>query len=348
MSKKDYDYAKTDRSIVHATITEWTGMGDSYAAGLGAGNMIQRFDGTCLRHDGAYPVLLNSHLQPHPSRFNFVACSGDNFPTILQKQLNPSYLRPPWGDRPEFVTLSMGGNDIGFKELVTLCVYSIPNPMSPLMEVIITILRKGAERRIPNFKIYVTGFAQFFNERTTQCNNVSFRPDWLKLMLKPKQYLTIDRRRTLNKLARDLNAGLREAVMRASFGAPNRVFFIDYDRAFDGHRFCDRLEPNPNDAATWFFTYGANQAAIGDFLDSIPQIHDVFSGHSNRTISYDTLFRLVLNATADDKEKSDMLVDLTRVFHPKLDGQRAIEEKLRRVVLASRLLEQPTTSRETS
>ncbi|KAL8724569.1 MAG: hypothetical protein Q9166_007879 [cf. Caloplaca sp. 2 TL-2023] len=188
--------------------------------------MIQGFDATCLRHDGAYPVLLNAHLQPRPSKFNFVACSGDNFPTILQKQLNPAYLRPRWGDRPEFVTLSMGGNDIGFKELVTLCVYSIPNPMSPLMDceeaiarskrlldnrnfvndatnVIIAALNKGADRGIPNFNVYVTGYAQFFNERTTQCNTVSFRPDWLKLMLKPKQYLTIDRRRTLNKIARD-------------------------------------------------------------------------------------------------------------------------------------------------
>ncbi|KAI4232219.1 MAG: hypothetical protein L6R40_007467 [Gallowayella cf. fulva] len=333
--------------------------------------MIQGFDATCLRHDGAYPVLLNGHLQPRPSRFNFVACSGDNFPTILQKQLKPSYMRPRWGDRPEFVTLSMGGNDIGFKELVTLCVYSIPNPMSPLMDcadaiarsqrlvnspdfvgdainVIISILRKGADTGVPNLKIYVTGFAQFFNERTTQCNSVNFRPEWLKLMLKPKQYLTVDRRRTLNKIARDLNAGLREAVMRASFGAPNRVFFIDYDRAFDGHRFCDRVEPNPNDVDTWFFTYGADQAAIGDFLDSIPQIHDVFSGHSNRTMSYDTLFRLVLDATADDKEKNDMLVGLTRIFHPKLDGQRAIERRLRNVVLATRSLEVPTSTTEVS
>ncbi|KAL8811577.1 MAG: hypothetical protein Q9200_001694 [Gallowayella weberi] len=342
-------------------------MGDSYAAGLGAGSMIESFDATCFRYDGAYPVLLNGHLQPRPSRFNFVACSGDNFPTILQKQLNPSYLRPRWGDRPEFVTLSMGGNDIGFKELVTLCVYSIP--LSPLMDcagaiarsqrlvrsddftndainVIVTILRKAADRGIPNFKIYVTGYAQFFNERTTQCNSISFRPSWVKL--KPKEYLTIDRRRTLNRIAWDLNVGLREAVMRASFGAPNRVFFIDYDRAFEGHRFCDRVEPNPDDANTWFLTYGSHEAEIGDFLDSIPQIHDVLNGHSNRTFSYDTFVRLILNATADDEEKMRVGGYLTRVFHPTLDGQRAIEERLRNVVLATRILEGPTATTEIS
>ena len=104
----------------------------------------------------------------------------------------------------------------------------------------------------------MTGYAQFFNELTTQCDGVSFRPDFLKKILKAKQYLTVEKRQALNRLARDLNAELREAVMKASLGAPGRVFFIDYDRQFHGHRFCDRVEPNPNDAETWFFTYGAN------------------------------------------------------------------------------------------
>ncbi|KAL8891334.1 MAG: hypothetical protein Q9192_005757 [Flavoplaca navasiana] len=339
-------------------------MGDSYAAGLGAGNQIQAFDATCLRHDGAYPVLLNGHLQPRPSKFNFVACSGDNFRTIIQKQLQPAYLRPAWGDRPEFVSLSMGGNDIGFKELVTLCIYSIPNPMDPFMEcddalarsqrlvnspdfvndaisVIIATLSQGTNRHGRSFKIYVTGYAQFFNEQTTQCNGVSFRPDFLKRILKAKQYLTMEKRQALNRLARDLNAGLREAVMKASLGAPDRVFFIDYDRHFHGHRFCDRVEPNPNDAETWFFTYGANQAAIGDFLDSIPQVQEVLSGYSNRTMSYAALLQVIAEAAGDNKEKRDILVDLTRVFHPKLAGHRIIERRLRNVVTATRARQPP-------
>ncbi|KAL8780179.1 MAG: hypothetical protein Q9213_006577, partial [Squamulea squamosa] len=192
----------------------------------------------------------------------------------MQKQLQPAYLRPPWGSRPEFVTVSMGGNDIGFKELVMLCVYSIVNPTSPFMtcddaiarsqrlvnspdfvndamNVIIATLRQGTSRGVPNFKVYVTGYAQFFSERTTQCNTVTFRPTWLRL--RAPEYLTLSRRRTLNKIARDLNAGLRQAVMRVNLGFPpnrNRVFFIDYDAQFSSHRFCDRIEPNPDDPQT--------------------------------------------------------------------------------------------------
>lgn len=81
-------------------------MGDSSAAALDAGNMIQGLDVTCLRHDGAYLVLLDANLQPHPSRFTSVSCSGDKSPTILQKQLQPAYLRPRGGDRQDFMTFS--------------------------------------------------------------------------------------------------------------------------------------------------------------------------------------------------------------------------------------------------
>lgn len=334
-------------------------MGDSYAAGVGAGNRIQYLDDLCFRFDEAYPALLNDHLQPRPSRFNFVACSGDNFPTIMERQLKPDLLRPGWGDRPEFVTLSMGGNDIGFLELVTLCIYSFPNLKDLSMEcgdaiarsqrlvnsrnfvndainVIVATLNQGTSRQGQSFKVYVTGYAQFFNERTMQCNGVSFRPEYFRYILKPKQYLTIGKRRTLNKIARDLNTGLREAVMRASIGAPGRVFFIDYDRQFEGHRFCDRVEPNPDDAETWFFTYGADEAAIGDFLSSIPQVQDAFSGRLNRTMSYGALLQIIAEAAGDDPVKMDILGDLTRVFHPKSAGHRVIEQRTRDVILATR------------
>ncbi|KAL8989940.1 MAG: hypothetical protein Q9169_008244 [Polycauliona sp. 2 TL-2023] len=346
-----------------AAISEWTGMGDSYAAGVGAGNMIAFFDATCLRHDESYPVLSNTNLQPRPRKFNFVACSGDKFPAILQKQLQPALLRPRWGDRPEFVTISMGGNDIGFLELVIRCIYSIPNPTNPrqtcddaiagsqrlvnspdfvndAINVIIATLRQGISRGTPNFKVFVTGYAQFFNEQTTQCNDVTFLPSWLKKIGEQPQYLTLSRRRTLNKIARDLNAALGQAVMRARLGAAaNRVFFINYDREFENHRFCDREEPNPNDADTWFFTYGADQDRIGEFLEGIPAIRDLLWGKTNRTMSFETVYRLVLSAEKEgwgEKEKKDVLVDLTRVFHPKVQGHRAIERRVRDVVLRSR------------
>ncbi|KAI4122897.1 MAG: hypothetical protein LQ338_005562 [Usnochroma carphineum] len=332
-------------------------MGDSYAAGIGAGHMIQYFDETCFRYNEAYSFLLNGDLRPRPSRFNFVACSGDKFPAILQNQFRnqPSSLgRPNWGDRPEFVTLSMGGNDIGFKELVSVCIYSLriftlkdcdeviadserrvddPVFVRDATNVIIAALRKGTDRVGLGFKVFVTGYAQFFNEQTTQCNSVSLKPGWSPF---ERQYLTFERRQTLNKVARDLNAALKRAVLSASLGAPGRVFFVEYDTQFNGHRFCDREEPNPTDPNTWFFTFGSSESAVGEFLNSIPQINGLINGQSNETISDSGFLRLISKAAGSDASKRDNGVAAYRVFHPKPFGHRAIEGRLRDAVLATR------------
>lgn len=340
-------------------------MGDSYAAGIGAGRMIQRFDEGCFRYDGAYPVVLNGVLQPRPSRFNFVACSGDKFPAIVEKQFRdaPSFLgRPNWGDKPEFVTLSMGGNDIGFKELVSTCIYSLrvftlkncdeaiadslkrlhsPDFVKDATGVIITALLKGAARVGQDFKVYVTGYAQVFNEQTTQCNHVSFKPFWSPFA---EQYLTTERRQTLNMIARELNLALKTAIMTASVGAPNRVFFVDYDAQFNGHRFCDRDEPNPEDPNTWFFTYGSDEAAIGDFLNSIPQVHGLLSGQSNRTLSENEFYQLISDAAGGDSTKVVNGAGAVRIFHPKPVGHQVIAEQLRLAILSARALS-PTGAR---
>ncbi|KAL8685964.1 MAG: hypothetical protein Q9218_007437 [Villophora microphyllina] len=328
-------------------------MGDSYAAGIGAGSKISIFDEACFRYDGAYPVILNRDLAA--SKFNNVACSGDQFPAILQNQLADhsfSFLRPTWGDKPEFVTLTMGGNDIGFKELVTVCIYSLriftfkdcdrvladsqarvedPKFEDEATNVIIATLRKGVARSGPNFKVYVTGYAQFFNERALQCNDVSFKP---RLSPFAKQFLTVDKRQTLNKIARDLNSVLRTAVIRASIGAPGRVIFIDYDRQFEGHRFCDRHEPNPDDPDTWFYTLGSSSDAAMVFLDSIPRIGNLMNGRSNDTISDREFFRLVSDAAGNDETKRLYGVATYRIFHPKPIGHRVIEQVLRSRMLA--------------
>ncbi|KAL8716869.1 MAG: hypothetical protein Q9225_005829 [Loekoesia sp. 1 TL-2023] len=336
-------------------------MDNSYAAGIGAGHMIQRFYETCFRYDGAYPILLEADLYPQPS---FVACSGDKFQAILQNQFRdrPSSLgRPNWGYKPEFVTLSMGGNDFGFKELVSVCIYSLslftlkdcaeviadsqrrvngPDFVREATNVIITALRKGRSRTGQQFKVFVTGYAQFFNEQTLQCNGVSLKPRWSPFA---RQYLTIELRQTLNRIARDLNTALRTAVMGASVGAPNRVFFVDYDEQFNGHRFCDREEPNPDDPDTWFFTFGSNEATIGDFLNSIPRINDLLSGRSDEIVSDHDFFRLISVAAGDDESKRDNGVGAYRIFHPKPAGHRVIERRLRSAIVSARALPQTAT-----
>ena len=115
-------------------INEWTAMGDSYASGVGAGPQPADDTNRCFRFPNAYPAIMQTgpgSIQPNPQKWNNVACSGNTASQILEKEFldapepdGPYGDRPAWGDSPEFVTLTMGGNDIGILNLVLTCILS--------------------------------------------------------------------------------------------------------------------------------------------------------------------------------------------------------------------------------
>ncbi|MGW4213378.1 SGNH/GDSL hydrolase family protein [Lentzea sp. NPDC004789] len=86
---------------------EYVALGDSYAAGAGAGSYM---DGSCRRSANAYPALRGKDF---PS-FKFVACSG-----ATTKSLKPQLkaLTPA----TTLVTVTVGGNDLGFVDVMTTC-----------------------------------------------------------------------------------------------------------------------------------------------------------------------------------------------------------------------------------
>lgn len=114
---------------------EWTAMGDSYASGVGAGPQPADDTNRCFRFPEAYPAVMQSGdgaLDPRPEKWNNVACSGNTFDKILEKEFldkpkkDGKYgVRPAWGDAPEFITLTMGGNDVGILNLIATCIYSL-------------------------------------------------------------------------------------------------------------------------------------------------------------------------------------------------------------------------------
>ena len=327
------------------TITEWTAMGDSYASGVGAGNLPQGPDPDhCFRCSNAYPEMIQSgpgSLQPTPYKFNFVACSGATFSKILKYQLaeqdRPG--RPAWGTGPEFATITMGGNDIGILPLVLTCIYSIPvlargcdaviqrgfdiidsrDFQDDLIKVLLNVKMLGRLRYGRAFHLFVTGYARLFNSETSQCDQVTFKPGRVKL---PAQYLTRDRRTRMNALAVALNRALETAVQ--NIRPRGAVTFVDYDALFEGHRFCDRFEPNPNDDETWFFQYGTTS----DPSDSINQATSHKEGPgTNETgnVVGRYPFRQTLPHDAPiTGEENAALNDYVRVFHPKSRGHQAI------------------------
>ncbi|KAI4258152.1 MAG: hypothetical protein LQ352_001309 [Teloschistes flavicans] len=110
------------------------------------------------------------------------------------------------------------------------------------------VVDKGRATTIgERFKVFVVGYAQFFNQETTQCNDVDLKPRWTP---GTAQKLTVERRTAMNGLALAPNKALSDALD----GFKDKgIYWVDYDQAFEGHRFCDRREPNPDVPETYFF-----------------------------------------------------------------------------------------------
>ncbi|MFF3288281.1 SGNH/GDSL hydrolase family protein [Streptomyces sp. NPDC003023] len=95
-----------------AAAPPYVALGDSYSSGVGAGDY--GVSGDCKRSTNSYPALwARANL---PSSFAFRACSGATSVDVVNNQL--SALNSGTG----VVSLSAGGNDIGFADVMSTCV----------------------------------------------------------------------------------------------------------------------------------------------------------------------------------------------------------------------------------
>ncbi|KAK5656313.1 hypothetical protein OQA88_4693 [Cercophora sp. LCS_1] len=180
-------------------------------------------------------------------------------------------------------TISIGGNDGGFGSVLKNCLYrgffpqncdktleqameNIANLREDLSQLYGDILdaaqRAGAP---PQFTLFVTGYATFFNEHTLQCDTANMHFwKWLG----KKSFLTKEIRWRMNGMVRGMNKIIQEAVMLANWrkATKGRIVFVSIDEVFEGHRFCEEgvTEPdreNPNILTTVYSSI-MNTAAI--------------------------------------------------------------------------------------
>jgi hypothetical protein len=204
----------------------------------------------------------------------------------MNSNTSQSGTRPKFGN-PKFATLSVGGNDIDFPGIIFNCILELSIPFSGMPRrdcptqidfswdlinndklvydidhLIKKTIDKGRTGTVgDDFKLYVLGFGEFFNEVDPACNDVTFaRTANPKDDGKPHQKMTIEIRKTFNAMSRGLNAAIKKAVQRSpDLG----VKFIDIQAngALDGRRFCEEgiKEPDQNNKKLWFFHYPYNQ-----------------------------------------------------------------------------------------
>lgn len=93
--------------------SHYVALGDSYSSGVGTGT-YDSSSGSCKRSPKAYPSLW--HNANPSATFSFVACSGATTATVTSGQLSAVT------STTDLVSITVGGNDVGFVSVLTTCV----------------------------------------------------------------------------------------------------------------------------------------------------------------------------------------------------------------------------------
>lgn len=205
-----------------ATAPVYVALGDSYASGTGTRSYIS--DGTsCQRSTQAYPSLIAAGSG---YALNFRACSGATVTDVTNTQLSALT------SATNYVSISVGGNDAGFAEVLTECAQ--PGWMSNCNGAIDTAqsfinstlpsrlntLYAGIRGRSPSARVVVVGYPRIFNGE--DCNAFT----WFSPAEESR----------LNQTADLLNSRLASAASAAGFS------FANPTSSFVGHAVCDADE----------------------------------------------------------------------------------------------------------
>lgn len=257
--------------------------GDSFAAGMGTATTTRD---RCRVGGNNYGDLIHQHLGDDRISIEKKVCSGDTT-TGLRRQIDE------WtgASRANMATLTMGGNDLGFSNIVWYCVITpISKPFGPSnpencaaakdkaralmndqgesgLRYKLKTLYKSivVKAQAYDFFLLVTGYTGFFNHDTTDCDKSTFHYLWAGY--KPPSdwplnrivYLTTSLRTELNGLVGQLNSLIESAVQDANSElGSTKVHYVDVQPNFDRHRWCEQgiHEPDASAPNTYFFLSG--------------------------------------------------------------------------------------------
>jgi len=96
-----------------ASSANYVALGDSYSSGVGAGSYTSS-SGSCDRSTNAYSQLWANANSP--ASYVSVACSGATTSSVISSQLSAL------SASTTLVSITVGGNDIGFSSVMETCV----------------------------------------------------------------------------------------------------------------------------------------------------------------------------------------------------------------------------------
>ncbi len=259
---------------------DYLALGDSYISGEGAYNYLQGTDtpnNSCHVSILSYPYLLARDLSYNS--FHSVACSGATIEDITNSagsyrgQANPKtekQKRPKdeiqsvknnfsagYIDQldfvttyqPQVITLSVGGNDVGFKDVLENCVafwnigtcyanyedrLELVRQVNARFANLVSTYQTLKNNSPPDTRIYIIGYPQIVKPGGNCGFNVQLNADEVVFAQQFTDYL---------------DGVIQQAAAKAG------VFYVDTQNAFNGHRLC---EAKPGEFAVNGLTKGSD------------------------------------------------------------------------------------------
>jgi lysophospholipase L1-like esterase len=145
---------------------KYVALGDSYSAGNGANSA--NLDASCNRNTYAYPYLL---AQQKGLALSFVACSGAVTGDVINNQVNAIT------SDTKLVTITIGGNDIGFTNLIIACttlgcasqIASSQNQINTQLPAKLDATYAAIKAKAPTAKVVVLGYGRPFASPPRTC-----------------------------------------------------------------------------------------------------------------------------------------------------------------------------------
>ncbi|WP_327166224.1 SGNH/GDSL hydrolase family protein [Streptomyces zaomyceticus] len=243
----------------------YVALGDSFASGAGVPDQA---DADCMRSSRNYPALVNAALAP--AAHKDVTCGGATtvHMTSAQNASAPPQLDALSADT-DLVTLTIGGNDVGFADIIVRCVtlgafnlagspckssytWTGTDRLAATVDATapkIAAAIDGIRQRAPQARILVTGYPAILPDNGTNC-------PWVATIAKGDAPWLRDTHKRLNTVI---------ATQAAARGA---VYVDTYTKSI-GHDVCKPagtrwMEPLITNAAAPFHPNAAGERAMAD------------------------------------------------------------------------------------
>jgi lysophospholipase L1-like esterase len=201
-----------------ASAVSYVALGDSYSAGVGAGSYTGS-SGSCDRSTNAYSQLWANANDP--ASYVSVACSGATTATVISSQLSAL------SSSTTLVSITVGGNDIGFASVLETCVLAgwdcvsavhnaeskAENQLPGELNSVLADIKADA----PNARVVVLGYPGLYDlSKSASCIGLS----------------------TSNRTALNQGAQLLDSEIQAAAGRYGDVF-AGVQNQFAGHEICE-------------------------------------------------------------------------------------------------------------